>query len=139
MKNSQNRPLIGVATFVFNQENKVLFGLRQGSHGADTWSLPGGHLEFNESWEKCAIREVKEETGIQVVDLNLLTVTNDIFTKENKHYNTVFLTAKHFSGKPKRLEKNKCKKWKWFHLDDLPEPLFLPIQNLQKQMPEFFQ
>jgi len=51
------RPLIGVAVIVI-KENRVLLGKRKNSHGSGTWAFPGGHLEFNESIEDCARREV---------------------------------------------------------------------------------
>ncbi|KAM5567602.1 hypothetical protein ABKV19_015599 [Rosa sericea] len=53
--------------------NKVLLGQRRSSLGDSTFSLPGGHLEFGESFEECATREVKEETGI---DIDKLRVSN---------------------------------------------------------------
>ena len=52
---------VGVGVFVW-RDGRFIMGQRLGSHGANTWSVPGGHLEFGESWEDCAIREVKEET-----------------------------------------------------------------------------
>ena len=52
-----NRPLIGVAAIVI-KDKKVLLGKRKNAHGAGTWAFPGGHLEFNESIEACAKREV---------------------------------------------------------------------------------
>ena len=53
----------------------VLLGKRLGSHGAGTYALPGGHLEMNESWETCAVREVKEETNLDIVNLKYCFVT----------------------------------------------------------------
>ena len=61
---------VGVATFLFHptQQNppKFLVGKRKGSHGAGTYALPGGHLDFGESFEGCAAREIWEETGLRV-------------------------------------------------------------------------
>lgn len=61
---------------------KFLLGQRLGSHGAGTWALPGGHLEFGESFESCAAREVLEETGLVVGGIEFLTATNDVMPLE---------------------------------------------------------
>ncbi|HLC69503.1 MAG TPA: NUDIX domain-containing protein [Patescibacteria group bacterium] len=51
------RPKVGVGVFVF-KDGKILFGQRKNTgHGVGCWSLPGGHLEFNEGVESCAERE----------------------------------------------------------------------------------
>ena len=61
-----------------------------------TWALPGGHLDFGESFETCAMREVLEETGLQVKDdrVHFLTATNDIMPSEHKHYVTIFVACR---------------------------------------------
>ena len=126
------RPSVGLAVII-KKGNTTLLGKRRGSHGEGTWNCPGGHLEYGESFEDCARREVKEETGLSVINLKLLTATNDMFTKEDKHYITLFMTADYVSGTPVVMEPEKCDEWKWFAWDDLPEPLFLPLQNLVRQ------
>ena len=66
-------PLIGVGatTLVFNNKNELLLNLRSDTN---TWGIPGGSKELNETLEQCAIRELKEETNINVNDLKLITV-----------------------------------------------------------------
>ena len=122
---------VGVAAVVV-RDGAILLGERIGSHGANTWATPGGHLELGESVEACAERETYEETGLTVSSFKKLCFTNDIFDLENKHYVTLFVVANSLSGEPKITEPDKCKQWKWFKLNALPEPLFLPLKNLLK-------
>jgi 8-oxo-dGTP diphosphatase len=128
----KKRPLIGVAVIV-TKDGKVLLGKRKNAHGADTWAFPGGHLEFNETIEECAAREVFEETGLKIKNLRFGPYTNDIFTSENKHYVTLFVIADHESGTPKVKEPHKCEKWEWSEWPPRLHPCFLPIKNLLKQ------
>jgi 8-oxo-dGTP diphosphatase len=133
MNNSlPQRPLMGVAVIVLNK-TQVLLGKRIGSHGANTWNFPGGHLDFNEEPEVCAKREVYEEAGIEIKNIRKAAFTNDVFESEKKHYVTLFLTAEYVSGEAKIKEPAKCLEWGWFSWDNLPTPLFLPIKNLLKQ------
>ncbi len=128
---SVERPKVGVGVIVV-KDSKVLLGKRINAHGEGSWSFPGGHLEFSESWEQCAKRETLEETGIAITNIRFATATNDIFETEQKHYITIFMLADYVSGDAKVLEPEKCETWEWFSWDSLPNPLFLPIQNLIK-------
>jgi len=127
-----NRPKVGVSVIII-KNSKVLLGKRKNAHGEGSWSFPGGHLEFNEQVEDCAKREIIEETGIQIKNIRMSTFTNDIFKKEGKHYITLFVLSNYDSGEVKVMEPEKCEKWGWFEWDKLPQPLFIPIQNLLKQ------
>ncbi|ACL04019.1 NUDIX hydrolase [Desulfatibacillum aliphaticivorans] len=122
-------PRIGVAVIVY-KEGEVLLGLRKNAHGEGTWALPGGHLEFGESPEQCAVREVMEETGMAVKNMRPGPYTNDLFEKEGKHYITLFMVCEYASGDLTLREPHKCSGWEWFAPDALPEPRFLSLQNL---------
>jgi len=126
---------IGVAVVVF-RDNQILLGERIGAHGANTWATPGGHLEVGESIEECAKREGLEETGLNLNSFEKIGFTNDIFEAENKHYVTLFVIAHDSNGEVEVKEPNKCKQWKWFDLNNLPKPLFLPLINFLKENPK---
>lgn len=123
---------VGVAVIIV-QGDKILLGKRKNSHGADTWAFPGGHLEFGETPEACAIRETQEETGLLLDKVIAGPWSNDVFVEANKHYITLFMLALYGGGEPKCMESDKCLAWEWFNSDALPSPLFLPIQNLLAQ------
>ncbi len=127
-----NHPRVGVGVIVV-RDHKVLLGKRKNAHGDGDWNFPGGHLEFGEEIIDCAIRETKEETGLELSDARVGPFTNDIFFHEQKHYITIFVIGSSTQGEPQVLEPHKCESWQWFAWDNLPQPLFLPIQNLLRQ------
>lgn len=126
-----NNPRVGIGVFIF-KAGKFLMLKRQGSHGADSWSIPGGHLEFGESFADTARREVMEESGLEIKNIRFGAVTNDIFLAENKHYANVWLLSDWESGKEEIIEPNKATDIGWFDFDTLPSPLFLPWEELLK-------
>jgi len=126
-------PRVGVAVIV-RRRNSVLLGRRLGvTHGTGHWQFPGGHLEPFETVEYCAEREVREETGLDVLVVQRGPFTNDIFEREQRHYVTLFVLADSAAGAPRVCEPDKCAEWQWFAWDALPSPLFLPIQHLLAQ------
>ncbi|MBI5586227.1 MAG: NUDIX domain-containing protein [Deltaproteobacteria bacterium] len=122
-------PHVGVGVIII-REGFVLLGRRIGSLGAETWALPGGHLEFGESIEDCAVREVLEETGLALEAIAQGPYSNNFFPAEEKHYVTLFITARCPTGKPLVLEPDKCSTWQWFRWSELPQPLFPPLASL---------
>lgn len=125
------RPKVGLGVFVIKNK-KLLLGQRINAHGEGTWSLPGGHLEFFETFEQCAKREVMEETGLKIDNVTFVAATNDIFKEEKKHYVTIFVKSNNSDGIVRIMEPDKCLKWDWFTWDNLPKLLFLPLENLRK-------
>lgn len=114
-------------------------GRRRGSHGDGTWSVPGGHQEFGETWEDTAKREVLEETGMEIKNVRFVVATNDFFAKEDKHYVTFWMAADWANGEPTITEPDKWVDQGWYDFKTMPEPLFEPCwQNLRQVKPELF-
>lgn len=132
------RPSVGVAALIW-RDGKILLYERAGSHGHGTWSIPGGHLEYGESWEECIRREVMEEIGVTLKNVRFLAVTNDIFARDDKHYVSIWMEADLDEGEPRCMEPEKIIRLAWSDLKDLPEPLFQPCwDNLRALKPELF-
>ena len=118
-------PLIGVGatTLVFNNKNELLLNLRSDTN---TWGIPGGSKELKETLEECAIRELKEETNINVNDLELITVLSGkeyYFKYPNEdELDCVIALYKvlNYEGKL-NINDGESKQLKFFSLDNLPE------------------
>ena len=123
---------VGVGVLVCH-DGRILIGERRGSHGASTWALPGGHLDFGESVEACAARELEEETGLSLSAVQQLSFTTDFFPESGKHYVTLFVEALDVAGTVETREPDKCAGWHWCQWDALPEPLFAPLRSLRAQ------
>ena len=91
------------------------------------YSFPKGHLEKGETLAECAIRETKEETDLDIADLEVFNVVDDI--QPNKHYITIQIIANKFEGELKNLEPTKHSEWKWFELNNLPQNLYTPTKE----------
>lgn len=71
-----NKPTHIGTTVILSNNDKILFELRR---DCNRWSLIGGGLKINESLEECALREIKEETGIDlnISDLKFVKIYSD--------------------------------------------------------------
>jgi len=69
------------------------------------WSIPGGHIEFGEQAEAAALRELKEETGVEAELCGLVDVVDGIFpskapSKPGRHYLLCDYAARWINGEP---------------------------------------
>ncbi|UCD04156.1 MAG: NUDIX domain-containing protein [Candidatus Woesearchaeota archaeon] len=123
------------------KDNRVLLGKRNDDpkkadslfQGEGKWTLPGGKVDFGEELEEAAKREVLEETGIKANNLKLISVTNDV--KGHAHFATIGFLCEDFEGEARVMEQD-ILRWEWFALDDLPKPMFFPVEKLIKNFKE---
>ncbi|MEW5955590.1 MAG: NUDIX domain-containing protein [Candidatus Micrarchaeota archaeon] len=130
----QQKPRVGVGVILVNSRGQILLGKRVADQskselkGGCTWTLPGGKLEFGETLEQAAKREVAEETGLEATDLTVISVSDDIIP--SKHFVTIGFAGKvaDESKKPSADNDadNDISEWKWFSPDALPSPMFFP-------------
>ena len=137
----ENYIRVGIGVMILN-ENKILLGHRAknkkdtgGIHEVDCWTLPGGKQEYNETFLDGAKREVKEETNLDIEDLELFGAADDI--QPDRHYITMHVIAKKYNGEPKVMEPTKEDEWKWFDLDNLPENLYSPSKKFIESYKNF--
>ena len=123
-----NTANVGISILIRNKSNQILLGKRISKLGNHTWAPPGGKLEPCENIEDSIIRETKEETGMILSKMEFNCLTNDIF-EDGNHFVTIYMDALEINGFPTIMEPNKCVEWKYFDMDNLPEPLFLCFKN----------
>jgi 8-oxo-dGTP diphosphatase len=77
-----DQPVVGVGAIVIS-EDKILLEKRKNEPGKGKWSVPGGLVDLGESPEQAVIREVKEETCLEVDTPRLIDVVSDVSLDEN--------------------------------------------------------
>ena len=78
-------PTVGV--FIFNQKGEIL--LLESHKWPGAYVVPGGHVELGERLEETAVRETKEETGLDIYDLEFINFQQFI-------YDPAFWKQRHF-------------------------------------------
>jgi 8-oxo-dGTP diphosphatase len=142
MQNNSIRVGVGV---IIKDGNKILLGKRaidelaegfkpQENNLRETWAMPGGKLEVGETLVECAKREIKEEVGIVLNDLKIVSISDDF--EKTGNFLVVAFVSENFEGVPQTMEPNKIKEWQWFQLDQLPSPLFGPSEVSIKKFKE---
>ena len=90
-----NKPLIGVgAVIVCN--GRILLEKRKGEPGKGKWSIPGGLVELGERAEQTVIREVREETNLEVESPELIDVVDSITFDEGGRIKYHFVIIDYF-------------------------------------------
>ena len=129
MKRGKDYIGVGVGAVILNDKNEVLLLQRNKEPEKGFWSIPGGAVEFNETIEDALIREIKEETDVDVEIIKLLSVVNHIVKSDSAHWVSPNFLCKIISGTVKNVEPNKHTDIQWFSLNDLPDNITITTKK----------
>lgn len=121
--------LNATAVIIVNEQKEVLLQKRSDN---GLWGLPGGLLELNETIADAAIREVKEETNLDIKLVKFIgCFTNPFMRWRKKDFAKVFSFA--FTGKvidgELKINDSESTELKYFRLEELPK--LHSIDNIQ--------
>ena len=148
MKNNTELPLrIGVGVILLNQEKKVFVGKRI-DNPSNHWQMPQGGIDPGEEYLSAALRELKEETGIESVDLikeidELLTyelpqnLLGIIWKGKYRGQKQKWIIMR-FNGNDKEINLNTHKPefmdWKWIDISDITKVAVSFKLNIYKKI-----
>ncbi|MCC6013412.1 MAG: NUDIX hydrolase [Candidatus Verstraetearchaeota archaeon] len=135
MREYHDHPLVGVGVLII-ENGKILLVKRGNEPNKGLWSIPGGLIKLGEFPEEAAIRELKEETGLNAIIEKLLGVFN-IIIKDNDgrikyHYIIIDYIGKLIGGELKPGDD--VLDAKWFDISELKNIQISPtvIKALEK-------
>jgi len=127
------QPVVGVGVVIIH-DGKILLEKRKNEPGRGQWSIPGGLIELGESAKETAVREVKEETGLEVESPMLIdvvdNVTQDINGEVKYHFVILDYFAKLKGGELKAM--SDAAELRWVQLANVES------YDLTKTIREFF-
>lgn len=111
------------AVFTREAETKVLLIQRGNEPFKGKWAFPGGFMNMDETTEQCAIRELKEETGLGISQMNQIGVYSKV--DRDPRGRTLSVAYLAIVDKPYEVKgQDDAAKAEWFLLKDLPELAF---------------
>ena len=112
------RPVLGVGAIIL-EGDKILLEKRKNMPSKGKWSVPGGLVELGESVENAVVREVKEETGLDVYAPRLVDVVTYVSMGERGavmyHYVIIDYLVSVKGGKAKAASDADALKWVLFN------------------------
>ena len=111
---------VGVGAVIHDGNGKYFLSQRgkQANNERGKWEFPGGGVEFGERLEETAIREMKEEFGIDVEVIENLGVYDHIIPNEKQHWVATSFICRIKKGKPQIMEQDKISNIGWFTIEE---------------------
>ena len=122
---------VGCGVFIVNKKGETLLARRaiNSKNEIGVWNKVGGAIEFGETIVEALKREVLEEIGIEIGDIEFLSYTDHILKDENQHWVGMNFMARIKSGEPKILEPDKNDDLRWFKFEEIPTNLAMPTRE----------
>lgn len=102
---------------IIHQHSKILLGMKKRGHGEGKWNGFGGKVEEGETIEEGAIREMKEESGVEIKKMNKLGILEFEYQDGSGNMEVHIFYVKEFKGSPIESEEMRPK---WFDINEIP-------------------
>jgi 8-oxo-dGTP diphosphatase/2-hydroxy-dATP diphosphatase len=102
---------------IIHRHPKILLGMKKRGFGAGRWNGFGGKVSEEETVEDAAKREIKEEAGIEVKNLDRAGIIDFEFKDNSEIWQVHIFKSDDFSGEPAESEEMRPQ---WFHVDEIP-------------------
>ena len=120
MPSGEHEGILTGVHVLLEREGCVLLMRRAGTGFFDgLYSLPGGHVEPGESAYETAVREIREELGVEL-DASELSWQGAVHRRSDTNRIEFFMLAREWSGEPSICEPDKCDDLRWCPRDALP-------------------
>ena len=96
-----------VDSIILTEGNEIVLVRRNYEPFKDYWAIPGGIVEYGETVEHAAIREAKEETGLDIKIDKLLGVYSDLKRDPRGHFVSICFLCKSVGGKLESSDETK--------------------------------
>ena len=116
------RPRVAV---VLVEDGKILL-MKHRKGEREYWVLPGGGVEFGETLEEAGMRELMEETGLEVRLMHLLFISESIPPDKHRHVQNFYFQGKRVGGSEILGEEPGLAGMQWHELEDLPHLMIYP-------------
>jgi len=124
-------PVPAATALVLNEQRQLLLGRRKNDPQKGHWCLPGGFIEQGESMEQAALRELKEETGLDGAIVSFV----DCFYQESRFYGSLIIFGYLVEIKGGTMQAaDDLEEVRFFDLADLPALAFESHQKLVEQL-----
>ena len=125
---TDKKPQACVAVMIW-KDKKILLGKRCGKHAPGEYSMPGGRMEYTESFKNAIKRETEEEAGVKIKNIKFQCLAN-IYRYSYRQDVLAGFIADWEEGVARTDKEERIGEWDWYSLDNLPSPLFHPTQLL---------
>lgn len=116
-------PAVTTYAFIADPQGRFLALRRAHPPSVGEWDLPGGFVEAGEDPRDCVLREIREETGLEVALLGVIGAYSSVYGETGRHTVDIGFAARAQQTTNMLLSDEKSEA-AWFALDEFPDPAF---------------